>query len=187
MTKNAAESSSLTSNGPRRAADTQPDHQGARAHRDRPGRETASVPQQPIHRGHRTRPRVATTITPTQPCTGSMTMAGVRSTPRHRSMAAKAVLSADLSTAPRCAPRDGGSALPPELHRSHRHRRLRAATCWTERTGRRRQRLASQRLSPERHLVRLGQPRGFQRTYFHDGRDTILVASYGGGPTRPQW
>jgi hypothetical protein len=180
MTKNAAESSSLTSNGPRRAADTQPDHQGARAHRDRPGRETASVPQQPIHRGHRTRPRVATTITPTQPCTGSMTMAGVRSTPRHRSMAAKAVLSADLSTAPRCAPRDGGSVLPPELHRSHRHRRLRAATCWTERTGRRRQRLASQRLSPERHLVRLGQPRGFQRTYFHDGRDPIVVASYSG-------
>ena len=32
-----------------------------------------------------------------------------------------------------------------------------------------------------------GQPREVQLTYFHDGTDPILVASYGGGPKHPQW
>ena len=32
-----------------------------------------------------------------------------------------------------------------------------------------------------------GQPREVQVTYFHDGPDAILTASYGGGPKNPQW
>ena len=32
-----------------------------------------------------------------------------------------------------------------------------------------------------------GQPRETQLTYFHDGPDPILIASYGGGPKNPQW
>lgn len=32
-----------------------------------------------------------------------------------------------------------------------------------------------------------GQPRETQLTYFHDGPDPILIASYGGGPKHPQW
>jgi deazaflavin-dependent oxidoreductase (nitroreductase family) len=32
-----------------------------------------------------------------------------------------------------------------------------------------------------------GQPRETQLTYFHDGPDPILLASYGGGPKHPQW
>jgi deazaflavin-dependent oxidoreductase (nitroreductase family) len=32
-----------------------------------------------------------------------------------------------------------------------------------------------------------GQPREVQLTYFHDGPDPILIASYGGGPKHPQW
>jgi len=32
-----------------------------------------------------------------------------------------------------------------------------------------------------------GQPREVQVTYFHDGTDPILIASYGGGPKNPQW
>jgi deazaflavin-dependent oxidoreductase (nitroreductase family) len=32
-----------------------------------------------------------------------------------------------------------------------------------------------------------GQPRETQLTYFHDGPDAILTASYGGGPKHPQW
>ena len=32
-----------------------------------------------------------------------------------------------------------------------------------------------------------GQPREVQITYFHDGTDPILIASYGGGPKNPQW
>jgi deazaflavin-dependent oxidoreductase (nitroreductase family) len=32
-----------------------------------------------------------------------------------------------------------------------------------------------------------GQPRENQVTYFHDGRDPVLLASYGGGPENPQW
>ena len=32
-----------------------------------------------------------------------------------------------------------------------------------------------------------GQPREVQLTYFHDGPDPILIASYGGGPKHPNW
>jgi deazaflavin-dependent oxidoreductase (nitroreductase family) len=32
-----------------------------------------------------------------------------------------------------------------------------------------------------------GQLRETQLTYFHDGIDPILIASYGGGPKHPQW
>ena len=32
-----------------------------------------------------------------------------------------------------------------------------------------------------------GQPREVQLTYFHDGSDPILIASYGGGPKHPNW
>lgn len=32
-----------------------------------------------------------------------------------------------------------------------------------------------------------GQPREVQLTYFHDGPDPILIASYGGRPKHPQW
>ncbi|MGH2371408.1 MAG: nitroreductase/quinone reductase family protein [Mycobacterium sp.] len=32
-----------------------------------------------------------------------------------------------------------------------------------------------------------GQPREVQLTYFHDGRDPILMASNYGGPKHPQW
>ncbi len=32
-----------------------------------------------------------------------------------------------------------------------------------------------------------GQPQEVQLTYFHDGRDPILIASYCGGPKHPQW
>jgi deazaflavin-dependent oxidoreductase (nitroreductase family) len=32
-----------------------------------------------------------------------------------------------------------------------------------------------------------GQPREVQLTYFHDGPDPILIASYGGGPKHTQW
>ena len=32
-----------------------------------------------------------------------------------------------------------------------------------------------------------GQPRQVQVTYFHDGRDPILIASNYGGPKHPQW
>jgi deazaflavin-dependent oxidoreductase (nitroreductase family) len=32
-----------------------------------------------------------------------------------------------------------------------------------------------------------GMPRQHQVTYFHDGLDPVLLASYGGGPRNPQW
>ncbi len=32
-----------------------------------------------------------------------------------------------------------------------------------------------------------GLPREHQLTYFHDGPDPILLATYGGGPKHPQW
>jgi deazaflavin-dependent oxidoreductase (nitroreductase family) len=32
-----------------------------------------------------------------------------------------------------------------------------------------------------------GQPREVELTYFHDGRDPILIASNYGGPKHPQW
>jgi deazaflavin-dependent oxidoreductase (nitroreductase family) len=32
-----------------------------------------------------------------------------------------------------------------------------------------------------------GLPREVELTYFHDGPDPILIASYGGGPKHPQW
>jgi deazaflavin-dependent oxidoreductase (nitroreductase family) len=35
--------------------------------------------------------------------------------------------------------------------------------------------------------AKTGQPREVQVTYFHDGPDPILIASYGGGPKHPQW